>query len=46
MPVRTYLTEKPDVAKHVASYLGIESRLPGAYRLKNGDYVTDRKSVV
>lgn len=41
MPVRTYLTEKPDVAKHVASYLGIESRLPGAYRLKNGDYVTN-----
>ncbi|WP_203224859.1 DNA topoisomerase [Candidatus Glomeribacter gigasporarum] len=34
------LTEKPDVAKHVAEFFGIEQKLKGAYRLKNGDWVT------
>ncbi|MBN3744779.1 hypothetical protein G3N96_04925 [Burkholderia sp. Se-20373] len=41
MTKRTILTEKPDVAKHVAEFFGIEKRLPGAYLLKNGDYVTN-----
>lgn len=40
MPKRVILTEKPDVAKHVAEFLGIEKKLKGAYQLKNGDYVT------
>lgn len=40
MPVRTILTEKPDVAKHIAEFFGIEKRLQGGYLLKNGDYVT------
>ncbi|HDR9070492.1 TPA: hypothetical protein QDA90_005874 [Burkholderia vietnamiensis] len=41
MTKRTILTEKPDVAKHVAEFFGIEKRLPGAYLLKNGDWVTN-----
>ncbi len=41
MPMRTYLTEKPDVAKHVAEFFGIKQKLKGAYLLQNGDYVTN-----
>ncbi|MGN5477601.1 hypothetical protein ACTMU2_13930 [Cupriavidus basilensis] len=38
--MRVYLTEKPDVAKHVAEFFGYERRESGAYWLKNGDAVT------
>lgn len=41
MPVRCYLAEKPNVAKNIAEFLGIKSRLSGAYLLNNGDYVTN-----
>jgi len=41
MPVRVYISEKPDAAKHVAEFLGVAKRLKGAYLLNNGDYVTN-----
>lgn len=37
---RTWLTEKPSVAKALAEYFGIAKREPGYYLLKNGDIVT------
>lgn len=40
MPLRVIITEKPDVAKHVAEFFGYEKREAGAYRLKDGNYVT------
>jgi len=39
-PLRVILTEKPDVAKHVAEFFGVEKRENGAYRLRDGNYVT------
>jgi len=39
-PLRVILTEKPDVAKHVAEFFGIDKREGGAYRLRDGNYVT------
>lgn len=40
MTMRVYLTEKPDVALHVAEFFGYQKREAGAYWLKNGDAVT------
>ena len=40
MANRTWLTEKPSVAKALAEYLGVDKRFPGYYVLKNGDVVT------
>lgn len=40
MALRVILTEKPDVAKHVAEFFGVEKRENGAYRLRDGNYVT------
>lgn len=40
MANRTWLTEKPSVAKALAEYFGVEKRFPGYYVLKNGDIVT------
>jgi DNA topoisomerase-3 len=41
MPVRVYISEKPDAAKHVAEFFGVAQVLKGAYLLTNGDYVTN-----
>lgn len=41
MVMTVVLTEKPDVAKHVAEFFGIAERLDGAYVTKNGYYVTN-----
>jgi len=40
MTMTVVLTEKPDVAKHVAEFFGIEQRQDGVYITKNGYYVT------
>jgi DNA topoisomerase-3 len=40
MVTRTWLTEKPSVAKALAEYFGVDKRFPGYYVLKNGDIVT------
>ncbi|CAB3804225.1 hypothetical protein LMG28614_05984 [Paraburkholderia ultramafica] len=44
-PKRTYLAEKPDIARHVAEFLGIAKHLKGAYLLKNGDWAADAEGI-